>query len=206
MRTLATAGLIAVAAGFLSGCNSDPQTGAYTPPVTAPNLPVTAAFATTSSLTPASSGTAALTVPLPPSSDYSGQAVFPLAAIPAGLDLTTTYTNRVPAGVSALGALRQNASAARTPLDALSTDVVYACFAANYTVTLNGAPNFAFVLPLDFATRLVAYNLALAQNGRWVGGYGGPGNVVTDGKSATVLVSGRFGFTIPAGGTICVAL
>ncbi|MGD0473056.1 MAG: hypothetical protein ABSB70_07535 [Candidatus Velthaea sp.] len=160
----------------------------------------------TNSLTPAASGAAALTVPLPSSTDYGGHAVFPLAAVPAGLDFTVTYTNRAPAGVSALGAVRQPASVVRTPLDALSTDVVYACFTANYTVILNDAPNFTFVLPPDFATRLVAYNLALEQNGRWVGGYGGPGNVVTDGKSAQVLVSGRFGFTIPAGGTICVAL
>jgi hypothetical protein len=202
------AGAIALATLLLAACNSDPNTGLYTrAPVSAPQLPVSAAFATTSVITPAaSSGATSLTVPLPPSTGYSGQAIFPVASVPPNLHLTISYTNHPPAGLSAFATLRQPAGARRATLNALSTDVVYACFAANYLVTIDGAPQFSFELPPGFATSSVVYNLAVAQDAQWTTGYGGPGTVVAGTGSATVSVAGRFGFTIPANGTVCVAL
>jgi hypothetical protein len=202
------AGAIALATLLLAACNSDPNTGLYTrAPVRAPQLPVSSAFTTTSVITPAAStGATSLTVPLPASTGYSGQAIFPVASVPPDLHLTISYTNRPPAGVSAFSTLRQPAGAQRATLNALSTDVVYACFAANYLVTLNEAPQFSFVLPLGFATSSVVYDLAIAQDARWTAGYGGPGTVVAGTSAATVSVAGRFGFTIPANGTVCVAL
>jgi hypothetical protein len=202
------AGAIALTTLLLAACNSDPDTGLYArAPVSAPRLPVIAAFTTTSAITPAAStGATSLTVPLPASTGYAGQALFPVASVPPNLHLTISYTNRPPAGVSAFSAVRQPAGAQRTTLNALSTDVVYACFAANYLVTLNEAPQFSFVLPLGFATNSVVYDLAIAQGARWTAGYGGPGTVVAGTGAATVSVAGRFGFTIPANGTVCVAL
>jgi hypothetical protein len=202
------AGAIALTTLLLAACNSDPDTGLYArAPVSAPRLPVIAAFTTTSTITPAAStGATSLTVPLPASTGYAGQALFPVASVPPNLHLTISYTNRPPAGVSAFSAVRQPAGAQRTTLNALSTDVVYACFAANYLVTLNEAPQFSFVLPLGFATNSVVYDLAIAQGARWTAGYGGPGTVVAGTGAATVSVAGRFGFTIPANGTVCVAL
>jgi hypothetical protein len=145
-------------------------------------------------------------MPLPPSTGYSGQATFPVASVPANLRMTVTYTNKPPTGLSTFATLRRPASEQREPLDALSTDVVYACFSANYLVDVNGGPQFTFTLPWGFATSAVVYNLAIAQNGKWTDGYGGPGTIVAGVNLATVSVSGRFGFSIPANGLVCAAL
>jgi hypothetical protein len=208
MRLLNVTGAIALATVLLAGCGSASSSGGSVPVTPgAPQLPVSAAFATTSETSPTTSaGATSMTVPLPPSTGYSGQAIFPVASVPANLHLTISYTDRAPAGISALATLHQSAAGRRSVLDVSSTDVVYGCFAANYLVDVNGAPQFSFTLPPGFAQSSVVYNLAIEQDGQWTTGYGGPGTIVATTGSATVAVAGRFGFTIPANGRVCVAL
>ncbi len=163
------------------------------------------AFTATSAITPAA-GATSLTVPLPPSTGYSGQAIFPVASLPPNLKMTITYTDRAPAGVSALATTRRTASELHALVATPSTPVAYACFAANYLVNITGPPQFSFSLPPGFALSSYDYNLSLEQNGPWTTGYGGPGIVVASASAAVVSLSGRFGFTLPANVKICVAL
>jgi sugar lactone lactonase YvrE len=84
--------------------------------------------------------------------------------------------------------------------------VAYACFSANYLVNVDEGPQLKFMLPPSFASSGVDYELAIAQNGQWTDGYGGPGTIVASATSPTVSIAGRFGFAIPANGRVCTAL
>jgi hypothetical protein len=119
--------------------------------------------------------------------------------------MTVTYADEPPAGTKALD-LRSTAGAQRAPLDALSTNVVYACIAVNMLVTIDSGPQFTFVLPNSFADPAINYYVAIRQNANWVDGYGGPGLVSAAGGSSDVSIDGRFGFAIPPNGQVCVAL
>jgi len=205
MRPVTLMGTLTLTA-LLAACDSG-SSGLSAPAApSAPHLPTSPAFTATSVITPVATAAAtSITVPLPPSAGYAGQAILPVASVPSNLQLTVTYANHPPAGVSLLDKSRQMEYAQRTVLDALSSDVVYACFAANQLVNV-GPPKFSFVLPSGFAISSVVYNMAIQQDSQWTTGYGGPGTVVAGASSATVAVTGRFGFTIPANGVLCVAL
>lgn len=205
--------VVIIASSLLAACGSGSpsyssgSSGVYPAPVTAPALPTGAAFSASSVITPpASAGATSLSLQLPPSTGYSGQATLPVASVPPNLRLTVTYSNQPPTGLSSFAIARKPASAQRSPFDALSTDVVYACFSANYLVQVDGGPQFVFNLPPGFATSNVVYNLAIAQNEAWTDGYGGPGTITAGANSATVSVTGRFGFSIPVNGVVCAAL
>jgi hypothetical protein len=195
---------------FVAGCSGSGTSVPVAPigAALAPILPSATAFSASSSATPAStSGATTLSLPLPASATYSGTAIFPVASVPPNLVLTLTYSNRPPAGLSAFAAKRRTAST--TPLrpqDAFSTNAVYACFAANYLVTLDGAPQYTFVLPPGLDPSGIVYYLALWQNAQWVSGYGGPGTIAASTSATTVTVTGRFPFAIPPNGKVCVAL
>jgi hypothetical protein len=199
----------AVFAVFAAGCSSS-GTSVPVAPVGAPQapvLPAASAFAATSAVAPSASETATtLSLPLPGDATYSGTATFPVAAVPPNLRLTLTYSNAPPADLTPFATARLPAADARKPLDAFSTNAVYACFAANYVVTLNGAPQYRFVLPPGWDPAGIVYYLALWQNGKWVSGYGGPGAIAATSTSTVVTVAGRFPFVIPADGKVCVAL
>ncbi len=207
---------------FVAGCGGSsvltPQPAATLTP-SSPVLPVEAAFSATSVIRPAASTTAtSLQVPLPGNATYSGEATFPVASVPPNLILTLTYSNGAPSGVKPFSIVRSPgvtaasavtktvASTTLEPLQEHSTDTVYGCFAANYLVTLNAPPQFRFVLPPNFAPSGVDFYLALLQNGAWSSNYGGPGTVVTSSTATSVTITGRFPFSIPAGGNICAAL
>jgi hypothetical protein len=111
-----------------------------------------------------------------------------------------------PTGLTPFAAARKPATTQRKPLDAYNTNAVYACFAANYVVTLDGAPQYKFVLPAGWDPAGIVYYLALWQNGQWVSGYGGPGAITATASSTVVTIAGRFPFVIPADGKVCVAL
>lgn len=195
---------LAFAAG-MSGCGSAFGTNAPSLPP-APALPVSADFAQTRIVAAATSpGGGTVTLPLPPSAGYAGTAAVSLPQIPAGLRFTITYRNTPPAGLAPLAATR-TAAALRSARDVLSTDVLYACVAANMAVSIDGTPRFTFLLPASFADERVRYFAAVWQNAKWIDGYGGPATPATVNGSAQVTIDGRYGFTLAPNVPVCVSL
>lgn len=202
-------GALATLTVLVAGCSGS-STSVPVAPISAPLAPVlppAVAFAGTSTVAPpASTSATTLTLPLPQSTAYSGTATFPVESVPPNLRLTLTYSNAAPTGLAPFAAARQSLAAQREPLDASNTNAVYACFAANYVVKLDGAPQYQFVLPAGWDPPGIAYYLALWQSGQWVSGYGGPGAIAATSSTTLVTVAGGFPFVIPADGKICVAL